>query len=237
MPGRHILVLVAATALTACSYKTIDAVVATDAGVLPPAAPSCAAILRAFPQSPSGTYTVDPDGPGGHAPIEVLCDMVEKGGGWTRLASEDFSQPVTGFSNNTITECGAFGRILGGYKTFGKTAVTAVFDLKGVPHTELRLRFEYVVIDSWDGEIAYAELDGKRFWQIRCDKGNAKTCGQTADQCGWDGPIAGRNDGAVPVDALVPHSRDEASVLWGAMLDQSSGDESWGIDNVGVFVR
>lgn len=46
-----------------------------------------------------------------------------------------------------------------------------------------------------------------------------------------------RNDGKVAVDAVVEHPRPRATLSVGALLDQGTGDESWGIDNLSVFVR
>ncbi|TNF32367.1 MAG: hypothetical protein EP329_10460 [Deltaproteobacteria bacterium] len=38
----------------------------------------------------SGTYTIDPDGPGGAiAPYQTYCDQVTNGGGWTRMVAWD----------------------------------------------------------------------------------------------------------------------------------------------------
>ena len=44
---------------------------------------SCLARLQAIPGSPSGVYSVDPDGNGPLAPFKTWCDMEADGGGWT----------------------------------------------------------------------------------------------------------------------------------------------------------
>lgn len=43
-------------------------------------------MLAANPTSATGTYTIDPDGPGGSAPFTTRCEMTSDGGGWTLLA-------------------------------------------------------------------------------------------------------------------------------------------------------
>lgn len=48
-------------------------------------AQSCAEIAARFPAAPGGTYTIDPDGPGGEAPGEAFCDQRSVGGGWTQV--------------------------------------------------------------------------------------------------------------------------------------------------------
>ena len=40
-------------------------------------------ILEAGQSTGDGTYTIDPDGAGGNAPVEVYCDMTTDGGGYT----------------------------------------------------------------------------------------------------------------------------------------------------------
>lgn len=50
--------------------------------------PSCAAILASAPGSPSGPYTIRPEG---GKEVEVYCDMESFEGGWTRIAAVDAS--------------------------------------------------------------------------------------------------------------------------------------------------
>jgi hypothetical protein len=44
---------------------------------------SCLELQQASPGSPSGVYTIDPDGAGGSPAASAYCDMVSFGGGWT----------------------------------------------------------------------------------------------------------------------------------------------------------
>ena len=46
---------------------------------------SCREIKQAAPSSPSGNYTIDPDGSGPKGLMTVYCDMSYSGGGWTNF--------------------------------------------------------------------------------------------------------------------------------------------------------
>ncbi len=48
-------------------------------------ATSCKQIHQTWPNAKTGTYWLDPDGPGGGVAYQVLCDMDVYGGGWLRI--------------------------------------------------------------------------------------------------------------------------------------------------------
>ncbi len=68
---------------------------------------SCNAILLANPAAPSGSYVIEPGG--GAAPLDVYCDMVTAGGGWTVV----FLAPSTNLSAVPIAYTSASPQLLG----------------------------------------------------------------------------------------------------------------------------
>ena len=63
--------------------RPIDAVI--DAVPIQTMPATCQVIHDRDKNMPSGKYMIDPDGPGGQDPLEVFCDMVTDGGGWTQI--------------------------------------------------------------------------------------------------------------------------------------------------------
>lgn len=60
---------------------------------------SCTTLLINQPSTPSGNYTIDPDGPGRNPPFSVYCDM-SSGVGVTIISHDSESRtPVVGYNN------------------------------------------------------------------------------------------------------------------------------------------
>jgi cysteine-rich repeat protein len=62
---------------------------------------SCRERLMMAPGSPSGVYTIDPDGSGPTASLSVYCDMTSDGGGWTMVVAQFEAFPETNWNRGT----------------------------------------------------------------------------------------------------------------------------------------
>lgn len=197
---------------------------------------SCLEALEADSVAETGLYMIDPDGPGGVDEIEVECDMETAGGGWQVIAADDFEADLEGsiaegWSNGTITTCGTFGSILGGYNTFGNGAPSnKTFDLSGIaPHTEVYVSLDWIRVDTWDHENALINIDGiNEYTQSMHYLEGTQVCG---------GSHANWFDASVPVELQLPHSADTLKIEVTSTLNEGLSNESFGIDNLRVLVR
>ena len=147
---------------------------------------------------------------------------------WRLVYRDDFQSSASGWSMTTRTNCGG-ATILGGYNVTSGTTVSKSFDLSSFPHTEIRVELDYYVIDSWDGERAIVRVTGsnvnKAWYQDFGYHGAENTCG-----AGW-------NDAVYHVVMSGTHTGNTATVHAQAILDGLPNDESFGIDNVEIWVR
>ncbi len=189
-------------------------------------AASCKAILDGNAEAADGLYWVDLDGDGLGEAAELTCNMT--GGGWTLLSQDDFEGSAGGWSPNTITACGSYGKILGGYNTFG-TGNTATRTFAVLPaHTDIRVKLDFIRIDSWDGENGWLQIDGGQVWVKNGQHANgAPVCGSGSS--GW-------NEEKWPVDHSMKHAAASLTVKVGSSLDSAPSDESWGMDNASVWM-
>ena len=91
------------------------------------------------------------------------------------------------------------------------------------------MELDYYVIDSWDGERAIVRVTGsnvnKAWYQDFGYHGAENTCG-----AGW-------SDAVYHVVMSGTHTGNTATVHAQAILDGLPNDESFGIDNVEIWVR
>ncbi len=207
---------------------TIDDGVMGSATACP--ADSCLDILADQPSSSSGIFYVDFDG----VSTATTCDMVTDGGGWTLIFEDDFeSTPDPGWSMGTTSTCGGWSTILGGYGVMAGGEIDILIDIYGVPHSEAWVELEYMAIDSWDGELAYVSADGTTlFSQYQNNHSSA-----FSEVCGWDRGYDGSYDSSWTIDDTLAHTADDLELIAGSYLDQGATDESFGIDDVVLWVR
>lgn len=190
---------------------------------------SCLELLMLAADTPNESYAIDPEGDG--TTITVYCDM--QGGGWTQVYYDEFNEK-SGWSAGELTDCGELGKVLGGAGQFGfDQATEKQVELLHVPHTQLRLIAELAIIDSWDDEHIFAEVDGQEVAEKACAYYDANTCGQTKQQCGggaWQ-------DGNTTIAGDRDHATDTALLRFHADLSEDANNEAWGLDTVHVFVK
>lgn len=204
-----------------------------DGGLCFPLLRSCLELHNARPSLPDGSYPLDPDDDDAN-PQPFVCDML--GGGWTQILFDEFTPaPTAPWDPLTTGTCGAFAEILG---PFGAgTLVTLHIDAQSVPHTELRLLGEAIIMDSWDAvpaETLSVRVDGQEVWGQFCDYTAAFQCNQEANVCGH----ADFPDGKILITpAALPHAADPIALEFANTLNEGVDNESWGLDKLVLFVK
>lgn len=227
-------------ALERCNGLDDDCDGDVDAGMLGEdeicVADSCLDILSANASAEDGEYFINfPTG------IEsTQCDMGSFGGGWTLVFLDEMNPPDMGWSYRNTYNCGIWGSILGGYgllsgpnATVGMTQNT--ISTRSIPHAQVWVELDYITLDSWDGETAYVRLNGNNIWSQPTNN-HTSIYGQV---CGWYRPTypIGSLDSRHYVSSIVNGYFPSITVRAGSTLDQSPLDESFGIDDVYVWVR
>lgn len=193
------------------------------------AADSCLDILNADATSADGFYYID-----FVSGIELAeCDMGSFGGGWTQVFLDDMDPPDSGWSFQSTYNCGIWGRILGGYNLLAGGSINNTVGLRSVPHTEVWVEMDYITLDSWDGELAYVDVNGSRIW----GQGQNNHESIYGEVCGWNRGYYGSFDSRHYVSTILSGTFSSIQLVVGSQLNQAPSDESFGLDDVYVWVR
>ncbi len=153
---------------------------------------------------------------------------------------DDFETNATGWSMTTRTNF-AGANILGGYNVSSGTSFYKDFDLTGIPHTEVMVKFTYYIIDSWDSpEYPYVTVGTTSSDLGRWTKLGLGYNSNYTYSIGNSNNIGGGSwgdVGALAGTVRVSHTGNTLRVTAGSTLNQPASDESFGIDNVEIWVR
>lgn len=214
-------------------------------------ADSCADILAAHPNAADGEYMIN--FPSGVEQTE--CDMGSFGGGWTQVFMDDMSPPDQGWTLQDTYECGIWGEILGGYGIIsgpnpantnngyynGMGEVENTISTRSIPHTEVWVEFDYIALDSWDfsgqpglgPDFGYAYFNNTYILEADFDN-HVSIYGEV---CGWDRGYYGSYDSRLYVSRIQYGTFANFTLRIGSTLNQHPWDESFGFDDVYVWVR
>jgi hypothetical protein len=146
---------------------------------------------------------------------------------------EDFEDTQTGWSRNTTTPCGGTNKILGGFGEVARFTVSKDFAVP-TPHTEVMVRLIFFALDSWDDERAFADVgESGSGLRRRCWRANPLLAHAFNDICGHSGYA----DQTYAVECRAPHTGGNVTIWIGSDLDESPITESWGVDNLEIWIR
>lgn len=154
---------------------------------------------------------------------------------WKLVAEEDFSITPSGWTNNTVSECGGIN-MLGGYCHFGGGEVQKTFnDLPS--HTSVRIQATYHFIDAWDTESGFMRVNNGKDGEMQylwIDRYSAFAGNNGINVCGGRWP---EGKFASPIDAVIPHKATSIKIGFGSTIEQDPCDESFGVSGLRIYIR
>ena len=156
------------------------------------------------------------------------------------LATEDFENGASGWSDNTTTSGGELTSFLGRFggpssATDGDQEVSKTFNFAGHEGETVTITFDMYRIDSWDGTGYNGE--GEERFQVFVN-GNIVSNKLNGDQADYTMTAGNEFTGwgserinHYSIDAVVDVN-GQIKLGFGSTLHQSIEDESWGVDNL-----
>ncbi len=157
----------------------------------------------------------------------------------TIITDEDFESGASGWSNNTTTNGGnPFTTFLGRHGgTGGNQGLYKDFTLSG-DQTEVTINFDFYEIDSWDNEYFNIFVNDVLIRQDHYQHNVEDAPTGTDDLFGGASSpdtnygFAGWPDQGIGYSFTFATTATSLRLGFGATINQSINDESWGIDNV-----
>jgi hypothetical protein len=150
---------------------------------------------------------------------------------WALAYHDDFEQHTDGWSTNLTNSCDGVDHHLAGHCNEVNGEVKKTFSGLSA-HKYIRVQARYHFLDSWEGETAFAKVGDRTVWT---DTNDVRGMHPNAiNACGGDHPDTRLS---VPLDFTVQHEGDSVTISFGSTLDEHPCNESFGVDDVMVFVR
>ncbi|WP_425670081.1 tandem-95 repeat protein [Vibrio owensii] len=173
--------------------------------------------------------------------LSIASDLV--------IASDNFESGSNGWNANTESSQGfetgdMLGRIGG---TGGDEAVSKTYEIPS-DVDEVNISFSFYEIDSWDGESFQIFVGGEQLTTLensafRTQDGtttlydsDGNEVGEVIHGASQREGFSGWNDQAHQINLTVPVEDGELQLGFGSTLNQSTWDESFGIDNIEITV-
>jgi hypothetical protein len=151
---------------------------------------------------------------------------------WALMFHDDFEgDKAHGWSADAKNSCDGVDHHLAGHCNEVGPEVSKTFTGLG-EHKFVRLQARYHFLDSWEGETAFAKMEGRTVWTDVNDVRGMHP--SSMNVCGGDHPDLKMS---VPIDVTIPHTGATITVTFGSTLDEHACNESFGVDDVMISVR
>lgn len=154
---------------------------------------------------------------------------------WKLVFEEDFSESVSGWSKNILTECGGV-KMLGGYCQFGSGEVLKTIE-KLPEHKQLRIEATFHFIDAWHGESGFMRLNNGKDKEMQyawIENYNSFEGANGINVCGGHWP---EGKFSVPINFSIPHKDDSIKIGFGSTTEQDACDQSFGVSGIRIYIR